>query len=281
MVSRFDFTMGSVEAAVVGRAMNVDIRRFPLRIRDTTIDPARYAKLARRVYDDLERRRLSVSGELHKFVRLAYELLGQARVSVSLSGTDERCGELAMVAATDGAQALTIGQGSGSDELWFSLFPDEELVTALASTLPDTPPAPTGTLTIEHHEDRPRSAMAALRAAEREFDEEETEAFGSLQVNSVLRARREDDGAQQLSDAELLEEVLSAPRLGSGYFTATGTGRHGESRPAQPLTWLHTEDGRYLVETTSDGNGGVVIRYVPASGAEVADAIKHLIATVY
>ncbi|NKQ51278.1 ESX secretion-associated protein EspG [Amycolatopsis sp. K13G38] len=281
MVSRFDFTMGSVEASVVGRAMNADIRRFPLRVSDTTIDPVRYAHMARRVHDDLERRRLSVSGELHKFVVLAFELLGRARVSLALGGHDERCGELAMVAATDGAQALTIGQGDGSDELWFSLFPDEELVGALAGTLPGTAPAAGGPLSIEHNEDRPKSAMAALREAEREFDDEETEAFDSLQVNRVLRARGGGGGPRRPSDAERLEEILAAPRLGSGYFLATGVGRHGESRSAQPLTWLHTEDGRYLVETTSAGDGTMIIRYVPTSSADVADAIKRMIATVY
>lgn len=280
MVYRFEFAMGTVEAVVVGRAMNVDIPRFPLRISGTTLDPARYAKLARQVYHDLEARRLSVSGELHKSVRLAFELLGQARVSATLSGTDERTGDLAVIALTDGAQALAISQDSGSDQLWFSLFPDEDLVGVLAGALPETAPAPGGPLSLAHREDRPRSAMAELREAEREFDEEETEAFGSLQVNRVLRSRRAAPTVP-VSDGELLEEVLSAPRLGSGYFGATGTGRHGEHRAAPPLTWLHTEQGRYLVETTAHGDGTSTARYVPAGTADVADAVQHMIAAVY
>jgi hypothetical protein len=31
---------------MVGRAVNADVRRFPLRIRTTTVDPVRYTKLA-------------------------------------------------------------------------------------------------------------------------------------------------------------------------------------------------------------------------------------------
>lgn len=55
MADRFDFMLDSVQAAVVGRAVNADVRRFLLRIRNSTVDPVRYTKLAILVRDDLER----------------------------------------------------------------------------------------------------------------------------------------------------------------------------------------------------------------------------------
>jgi hypothetical protein len=280
MVSRFDFALGSVEAVVVGRAVGVDVRVFPLRISNTTVDPVRFAKLARQVYFDLEDRRLSVQGELNRQVRLAFELLGEQRVAVTASGHDVRFGDLAVFAATDGAQALMISQADGEDRLWFSLFPDEELVRTLAEALPALDPAPGGPLSVRHREDRPRSAMAARRQAEEEFDEEETAAFGSLQVRRVLRSRG--SGVERgETDAELLEEIFAEPRLGGGYFTATGRGRHGERRSAPPLSWLDTEAGRYVVQTTTDSSGTLTARYVPAGFADVTEAVRSTISAVY
>jgi hypothetical protein len=266
MVSRFDFALGSVEAVVVGRAVGVDVRVFPLRISNTTVDPVRFAKLARQVYFDLEDRRLSV--------------LGEQRVAVTASGHDVRFGDLAVFAATDGAQPLMISQADGEDRLWFSLFPDEELVRTLAEALPALDPAPGGPLSVRHREDRPRSAMAARRQAEEVFDEEETAAFGSLQVRRVLRSRG--SGVERgETDAEILEEIFAEPRLGGGYFTATGRGRHGERRSAPPLSWLDTEAGRYVVQTMTDSSGTLIARYLPAGFADVTEAVHSTISAVY
>jgi hypothetical protein len=280
MVSRFDFTLGSVEAVVVGRAVGVDVRVFPLRISNTTVDPVRFAKLARQVYFALEDRRLSVRGELNPQVRQAFELLGEHRVAVTASGTDVEFGDLALFAATDGAQALVIGQAPGEDTLHFSLLPDEELVRTVAQALPATEAAPGGPLSISRREDRPVSAIAARRQAEQEFDEEETEAFDSLQVGSVVRARGPVSRSTG-SDAERLEEIFAEPRLGGGYFTAAGRGRHGERRSVPPLTWLDTETGRYLVQTSTDGSGTFTARYVPAGFTQVAEGVRSLISAVY
>ncbi|GHF79236.1 hypothetical protein FHX82_003356 [Amycolatopsis bartoniae] len=279
-MSRFDFTLGSVEAVVVGRAVGADVRVFPLRISNTTVDPVRFARLARQVYFDLEDRRLSVRGELNRQVRAAFDLLRDHRVSVAASGTDVRHGDLAVFAATDGAQALTITQTGGEDKLEFSLLPDEELVRTLAGALPAADPAPTRPLAVSRRDDQPRSAFAARRQAEEEFDREETEAFGSLQVNSVVRPRGGIRTRTRTQDEEILTEILAGPRLGGGYFTASGRGRHGEQRTAEPVTWLDTEDGRYLVHTTTD-RSSTTAHYVPAGFADVAATVRTMISAVY
>jgi hypothetical protein len=279
MVDRFDFTLDGVAASVIGRALDVDIRRFPLRVGPTTTDPVRVVKLARMVYDDLESRKLSVSGELNRRVQQAFDLLAEHRVSVALSGTDVHDGELAVHAVTDGVQALAITQQDGRDQLRFTLFPDDDLVGVLAGALPPTAAAPTGVLTVTRHGEQQRSAMAARRQAEAEFDDEETEAFGTLQVQRVVRSRRA-MAAGALTEEEQLDEIFSRPRAGGGYFSASGWGRHGERRTTPPVSWLDTDEGRYLIHTSSDG-GRVTARYVPAGAGEVAGAVQQVISAVY
>jgi EspG family len=128
---RFGFTVNPVELSVLGRAFGVRSRLFPLRLGETTVDPARYALVARVVDDMLERRGLSESGRLHPPVRTAFELLADHRVTVSISGPDELTG----LAVSDGVQAMTITQGTDG-VLSFALFPADELVGAVVGVLP-------------------------------------------------------------------------------------------------------------------------------------------------
>ncbi len=57
--------------------------------------------------------------------------------------------------------------------------------------------------------------------------------------------------------------------------------------PGGPLTVSRHEDrpdteaGRCLVQTTTDAAGTAAARYVPATFAGVADAVRDVIATVY
>ncbi|WP_020667011.1 ESX secretion-associated protein EspG [Amycolatopsis nigrescens] len=282
MAERFEFTLGSIEASIVGQALDVDVRQFPLRIRNSTVDPVRFVKLAKQVYRDLEDRRLSVSGELNRAVRTAFELFGGHRVSVAITGIDGRGDDIAVLTLTDGAQALGITQPPGEDELQFSLFSDDELVEVLTGVLPAVPAAPGGTLTVRRRADQPQSAMAARRLAEAEHDEDETDAFGNIQLRGVVRpgrsSRRERPAAAD--DDTMLAEILAGPRQGGGYLTANGHGRHDERRSAQPVTWLDTEQGRYLVHTDDEG-GTVTARYAPAGRAQVTAAIQELISSVY
>lgn len=280
MAYRFDFTLDSVEASILGRAMDVDVRQFPLRIGNTTLDAVRHAKLAKQVSLALEERRLSFSGELHSHVRLAFELLGRHHLSVAVSGADTRTGEIAVLAVTDGAQALLIAQVDEQNALRWVLFPDDELVDVVVSALPETPAAPGRPLTVRQRASRELSAMAARRQAEEEFDEEETEAFGCLRVGELVEPGTAPRGVPD-SDEEQLSAVLSAPRLGGGHFAAAGRTRHGERRTGTPLTWLDTEDGRYLVKTSTDQSGTMTVRYSPATSARTAEAVRQLISEVY
>jgi hypothetical protein len=281
MAERFEFTLGSVEATIVGQALDVDVRRFPLRIRNSSIDPVRFAKVAVQVYRDLESRRLSVGGELVEPVRTAFGLLGKSHVSVAISGIDDRGGDIAVLSATDGSQALAITQSPGEDELWFNLFSDDKLVDILAGALPSARPASTGTHRVEQRAQRSVSAMTARRLAEAEEDEEETDAFGNIQLMGVVRPRAGVNARESGADIGVLERVMTGERLGGGYIVATGTGRHGEHLTAQPLSWLDTEDGRYLVRTADGDQGATAAEYVPAGFTDVSKAIRQVISSIY
>jgi hypothetical protein len=280
MAERFEFTLGSVEASVVGQALGVDIRRFPLRIRNSTVDPVRFANVAIQVYRRLENVRLSVAGELHPSVRTAFELLGNHRVSVTVNGIDGLGGDIAALTVTDGAQALEIGQAPGEDLLQFALFPDEALVEVLAGVLPQARAATTGAHTVEQRAQQQVSAMTARRRAEVEADEEETDAFGNIELMGVVRARQtvaENDH----SDIGVLERVMAGKRLGGGHIIATGRGRRDEFLTTPPLSWLDTEDGRYLIHTETRQPGTMTAHYVPAGPADVVKAVRQIIASVY
>ncbi|MBB5854406.1 ESX secretion-associated protein EspG [Amycolatopsis umgeniensis] len=283
MAERADFALGTVEATVVGQALGVDVRLFPLRVRNTSIDPERYTAVIRKVYTDLEQRRLSVNGELSPAIRTAFALLANHRITVSINGIDGIGQDIAVLTLTDGRQALGITQAHGEDDLQFALFSDEELVEVLSGVLPRMRPASTGRRTIVQKEERAVSAMTARRQAEAEFDEEETDAFGNLQFTGVVRARTEAPAPRNdESDIEVLEKVLSGTRLGGGHIIVSGIGRRGERLRSTPLSWLDTEDGRYLVWTeTDEASGAVIGHYDPASQAGVANSIREAIADIY
>lgn len=279
MVSRFDFTLNSVEAVVVGRGVGVDVRVFPLRISNTTIEPDRFLRLAGIVASDLQERQLTTRGGLHPEVRRAFALIADHRVAVTASGTSVDHGDVTVYAVSDGAQALTIGQAPDEDTLYFTLLPDEEFVSLIAESLPPADPAPTRTLTVSRQAGRQLSAMAARRIEQKEFDEEETEAFGNLEVAGVIGSRGRRTPRRDADEMEL-DEILAGPRLGGGYFTATGRTRHGERRTTAPVSWLDVESGRYLVHTT-DESGTFTARYVPAGFSGVTAAVQGLISAVY
>jgi ESAT-6 protein secretion system EspG family protein len=280
MADRFEFVLGAIEALVVGQATGGDVRRYPLRAGNLPADPVRFVRVARQVYDALEERRLSVAGELHPGVRTAFELLAGPRVSVAVSGIDGLGADVAVLVVTDGAQALGITQAPDTDDLLFSLFADEELVEVVTGVLPPAPAATTGRHVVHRAAGREVSAMTAKRIADAEFEEEETDAFGMIEVKAVVRPGRRPP-APKPSDVAVLEQVLAEPRLGGGHIAVTAQGRHGERVSGDPLSWLDTADGRYLVHTRTGEAGELTADYVPAGRADLARAIRDAIAAVY
>ncbi|CAM2913321.1 ESX secretion-associated protein EspG [Saccharomonospora xinjiangensis] len=276
MSESFEFVLGSVEADIVGQALGVDVRRAPLRVRNTTTDPARRIRLTAIVGQRLADRRLSTSTALHPSLRTAFGLFANFRVSVSISGIDGFGSPIAVLALTDGSQALGVTQNSGADELLFSLFSDDELVEVLAGVLPPMPPAEGSAVTVRGSAVEHTTAWEERKAAERAEDEEETSAFGNLQVVGTVAAPRPQRRGHRPGDEDRLRLALSGKRLGGGHITVT------RSAGAEPraLSWLDTEQGRYLVHDRR-GNDEFLATYEPASRADVASAVRDVLARAY
>ncbi|MGW7537350.1 ESX secretion-associated protein EspG [Amycolatopsis sp. NPDC054798] len=283
MADRFEFVLDVVEALVIGEATGGNIRQFPLRIGSVPAEPDRYVQVAKVVNDAIEERRLSVGDELSPYVRTAFALLAKPRVSVAVSGIDGLGADIAVVALSDGRQALGITQDAKTDELLFSLFDDEELVEVIAGVLPRARPASTGAHTIRQTAEREVSAMTARRRAEAAEDEEETDAFGMIEVSGRVQPRRPDPRVSRAAPGgvEVLERVLAQPRLGGGHIVASGWGRHGERRGGSPIGWLDTADGRYLITSAVGEAGDLTAEYLPAGHRDLVRAVQQAVSEVY
>lgn len=273
----FEFMLGSVEASVVAQAFGVDVRRFPLRVRNTTTDPDRLRKLAGIVSGTLAERGLLVGDDPHPKLRRAFELVGRYRVSVAVSGIDERMGDIALLVYTDGAEAVGVSQRHGEDDLTFRLFSDDDLVDVLTRALPDMPAASGPEATIRQSLPEDLSAFDAHRAAERAHDEEETNAFGNLRVVGTTAARRRSRGSTE-SGEQRLRRALSGQRRGGGHIVVSAFS--GERTVPQSVGWVDTEEGRYLFDAGEVDNE-FVARYRPAGRGEVSRAIHGLVAENY
>lgn len=276
---KYDFVLGSVEASVVGQALGVDIRRFPLRIRNTTIDRDRLRGLAARVGDRLAERGLLAGrsgGEPNPRLKRAFELLADHRVSVAVSGIDARQHDIAALLATDGAEALRITQRHGEDELYFTSLSDDDFLGTVADALPRMGAAPGAGATIRHSAAKYRSAYSAHKAAERDHEEAETQAFGNLKIVRMTETPRRSRGST-LTEEQQLGRALSGERMGVGRIVASG---HGGRATRRLLSWVDTDDGRHLIHIEETGDE-LVARYEPTGYADLSRAIRDLVADLY
>ncbi|WP_410606560.1 ESX secretion-associated protein EspG [Amycolatopsis sp. lyj-109] len=271
MAERFDFTLDPAEADVLGQALGVPARIFPLRFGATPGDPERLAALADEVETALAGRRLSVRGRLNSRLRTAFSLFAGHRVLAAIAGIDGLGATIAVVALTDGAQALGVTQLAADDRLEFSLFSDEEFVDVLAGVLPAVAGADGPAVSVERRADPGMSAMRRRRLAEAEHDDEESLAFDTLELGPSVGP-----GEPWEPSPDELAGFLSGTRFGSGQIVVTGR------RAAAPtLGWVDTAAGRYLVHAQAGPDGSVSAHYEPAGRDVVAEAIGRAVAHVY
>lgn len=276
MSETFEFTLGSVEADIVGQALGVNVRLFPLKLRNTTTDPTRRHRLTALVAEQLVDRSLATSTALHPSVRRAFGLFADHRVSGSISGVDGFGDTIAVLVLTDGAQALGVTQNAESDDLLFSLFSDDEIVDVLSGVLPQMPPVAGSEVVLRARADAHATAWDARKAAERAEDEEETDAFGNLEVAGRVDAPRGARRGFRAGDEERLRQAMAGRRLGVGSIQVSGRG----GAASRSWGWLDTEDGRYLVLSERE-HDEQVITYKPASRADVAGAFRDALARAY
>jgi hypothetical protein len=279
---RFEFTVDAVEAVVLGRACGVDVRQFPLTTPGIGHDPVQLAKLAGIVSDRLDEQGLSRRGRLLPQAREAITLFGEYRASVALTGIDGKDQHFAFLGLSNGSQAVTVYQDDGSDQWIIELVPDGAWARELAAILPEQPAGShRRPLSVTSEPPVTRSANAARRVAEQARDLDETTAFDSLEIQSMVRPPVNPFHGQTRTDEAVLGELLRQKRWGSGRIVVSGRDNHGRTREAPPFGWLDTNEGRYLVHTITEPNGAVTTTYSSASRPDVADAIRVAIGQVY
>ncbi|MFD8494231.1 ESX secretion-associated protein EspG [Amycolatopsis sp. NPDC059657] len=281
MANRFAFTVNTVQAQILGRAHNVDVRRFPLELPGLGHDPAHLVTLAGVVSQELDKQGLSRRGRLLPAAREAFALFADDRVSVAVTGIDGTDQHFAALGLSDGAQGMTVFQYAEQYVWEIDLMPDESWIPDLVALLPEQPAAPHRPLSVTTPATAASSAYATRQAAERAHEEDETAAFGGMRVQSVVRPPVNPFHRRGRSDAEMLADILSQPRFGSGRFLISARDRHGRNHVADPFGWLDTDDGRYLVHTHIEPDGSHTTSYASADHHDVADAIRTAIGTVY
>lgn len=279
---RFEFTVDAVEAVVLGRACGVDVRQFPLRAPGVGHHPVQLAKLAGIVSDRLDEQGLSRRGRLYPQVRSAMALFGEYRASVALAGIDGKDEHFAFLGLTNGSQAVTVFQQGERDEWVIELVPDGAWARELAGILPNMPAGKRRRpLSVTSAPPVVRSANTARRVAEQARDLDETTAYDSLEIQSMVRPPVNPFHGRTRSDDAILGEILGQRRWGSGRIVVTGRDTHGRTREAPPFGWLDADEGRYLVHPVAGLDGSVTTTYTAAGRQDVAAAIRAAIGLVY
>lgn len=274
----FAFTIDGTQAVMVGHALHVPVNRFPLTLPRLDSDPVRLAKVAQLVEQRLMRERLMVGGVLNRYVRVAFGLFAEFRVSVALAGTDGHDEPFAVLGLSDGADAAVFVQLGTPTDLQVTLLPDEELAAELAMILPQVPAAPGGVLHTEFADKADVSAWAQHRAHETA----ETNSFDTMTVQTMVRPPHDKfpTASNGGRDDHELYALLASPRLGSGRCVISARDRYGATRNAEPFGWIDTGQGRHTVHTNTDGDI-TTITYRPASIAAFEQTIIDTIGTVY
>lgn len=104
-----------------------------------------------------------------------------------------------------------------------------------------------------------------------------------IEVSGRVQPRRPDPRVSRPAPGgvEVLERVLAQPRLGGGHIAVSGWGRHGERRGGDPIGWLDTADGRYLIKSAVSEAGDLTAEYVPAGPRELKRAVQQAVSEVY
>lgn len=277
----FAFTVDTVQAKVLGRALGVDVDMFPLSTVGMGYDLVHFAAAANVAAKDLEQRGLTRHGRLTPALRTTFGLFGGYRAAVAVSGIDGTGKDFSVLGLSDGSQAVTIFQYAGQDEWAIDMMTDDDWLPELVDLLPEQPAAPRGRpLTITTTVEPARSAFREKRDADAEDDQVETAAFDNLEVQTMVRPRRNPFHGRARDDSDVLTAILAQPRLGVGRILVSCRDRHGRTRQTPPFGWLDAEEGRFLVDTHSNDDQ-LITTYTPASRSGLAQRIRAAIRTVY
>jgi ESX secretion-associated protein EspG len=246
------FTLSLAAVDILAEALGVDCRRFPFRLPGIGDFADDRVRIAEAVFADLSQRRLVRNDKLDPAVADALRLMSRYRVAIAVMGTLEPESGLYARVSSDGERGLLVVQDG--QMFGFDFIRPESLARTAVSLLPNVRPGHGQSVTI--------TASPAEPA-------EQPEGF-SRPVRPARTASQ-----SQLAAAQ---EMLRRPRTGAGYFVVSAVDRDGREHEAPGLSWLDTDDGRYMAQAHGNGAGGGT--FAPADTVRLVAQLDELMTSL-
>ncbi|TCO65068.1 ESX secretion-associated protein EspG [Actinocrispum wychmicini] len=247
------FTLSAAAVDIVAEALGVDCRRYPFQVSGIGDFVEERVRIAQAVFADLARRGLVRDERLDPDVAEALRLMARYRVAIAVMGTlDDESGLYARVSAGTDRGLLVIQEGQ---MFRFEFISPESLARVAVSLLPRLRPGHGQSVTI-------------TTAAPKPVATEEHRGFAK-----PLRPARTPSESQLVA----AQEMLRKPRTGAGYFVVSAMDSTGRETRAPGLSWLDTEEGRYMAQANPDQDGGT---FAPADTVRLIQQLDDLIESV-
>jgi hypothetical protein len=249
------YTLSLTDADILGQTLEVDVRQFPFEIPSVGALQRDRQRIARQVFLDLNRRGLIRGGDLDPDLTRAMRTLSDYAVTVAVMGTVETSRAVYARAATNGETGVLAVKDGETFRL--ELIRPTALAVSLVGLLPKLAAGPGQSVTITQPSQEAPAADDFL---------------GPVRTN------------QHGSDHQLriAASYLNRPRTGTGMFTVTGRDRRiGKELRGGTLTWIDTDEGRYLAMSRPPGEDGQVrSTFSPADQARLAHQLGEMIESV-
>ncbi|GAA3459484.1 ESX secretion-associated protein EspG [Saccharothrix longispora] len=249
-----------VELDVLGEALRLDVRRFPLTIGYHGSSRAERVRLVERVRHDLTDRGLVRGDDLVPGFAEALRVFARGTVSIALVGTAGHVRSVGLAVVDDRAGVVVVQQQE--EAVTFRSDRPEAVVRALVGLLPAMRPGPGTSVSVTG-----TPAATGRRRAEEDFSE--------FTFTDRVRAAAVRSSAAQRAVAE---EVVRRPRLGAGYFAVAGRGRDGREVELGTVGYLDTDAGRYAVLSETGVDGSPTVTYTPADQAALDRHLNRVLA---
>jgi hypothetical protein len=238
---------------VLAQTLSVNVRQFPFEIPSFGEFEVDRQRIAREVFTDLGRRGLIRGSEIDPGLTRALKVLSDNVITVAVMGTVAKTRQVYARAATDGETGVLAVKEGASFRL--ELIRPTALAVSLVGLLPVASAGPGQSVTVT----RPGAAGP------------------SESLFSPVRA-----GGGNEAQLRIAASYLSRPRTGTGYFTVSARDRRmGRTLQGGHLTWIDTDEGRYLMLARPPGEDGQVrSTFSPADSARLAQSLGEMIESV-
>lgn len=251
------YTLSLAAADILGQTLDVDVRQFPFDIPSVGALQRDRQRIARQVFIDLNRQGLIRHGDIDPELARAFRTLSNYAITIAAMGTVETSRKIYARAATNGETGVLAVKEQES--LRLELIRPTALAVTLVGLLPKLTAGPGQSVSIT----QPGAEPAA----------HQDDAFlGSVRANQNAQD-------QQL---RIAASYLNRPRTGTGMFTVSGRDRRtGKQLHGGTLTWIDTDEGRYLALARPPGEDGQVrSTFSPADSARLAHQLGEMIESV-